>query len=149
MDQNPDTEQHDGIGVLNGFLRGELAAVATYRQALELDAIDAASRNTLRTCLYSHERRAAMIENEIRRLGGDPVESSGLWGSFAKLVEGGAKMLGPDAAVRALEEGEGLGSVDYHRVLYKLPQPARSFVTTQIIPEQERTQAALSALVEA
>lgn len=140
------SHEDNGIGKLNGFLRGEMAAVETYRQALELPDIDARARVTLRQCLLSHERRVAMLDQEIRRLGGDPVSSSGVWGKFAKLVEKGAKAISTDAAISVLEEGEGLGRVDYQRVLYDVPDPARSFLTTQIIPEQERTHEALRSL---
>ena len=93
------SHEDNGIGKLNGFLRGEMAAVETYKQALELPDIDARARVTLRQCLLSHERRVAMLDQEIRRLGGDPVTSSGVWGKFAKLVEKGAKAISTDAAV--------------------------------------------------
>ncbi len=137
------------IGKLNGFLRGEIAAVETYRKALEIAQLDALSRVTLTECLTSHERRVEMIASEIRRLGGVPVTGSGVWGAFARLVEQGATALGADAAVAALEEGEGIGSVDYQRMLYDVPQPTRSFLTTLIIPEQRRTLEAVRAVIPA
>ncbi len=135
-----------GIGTLNGFLRGEIAAVETYRHALELSAIFGRARATLRACLGSHERRVVMFEDEIRRMGGVPAISSGVWGTFAKLVEKAARAIGTQAAVSALERGEGLGRDDYQRVVRDLPMPARTFMTTRIIPEQQRTHDAVCAV---
>ncbi|HVU05775.1 MAG TPA: DUF2383 domain-containing protein, partial [Polyangiaceae bacterium] len=106
---NADTVKH-----LNSFLRGELSAVETYRQAIgKLDGFP--HRKTLEDCSRSHQQRATVLEQEILRRGGQPAKDSGIWGSFATLVEGGAAMLGNKAAISALEEGEDHGRDDYRR----------------------------------
>jgi len=133
------------VSALNSFLRGEISAVETYRQALErLDR--APFRTQLEQCMMSHEMRVNLLKNRIHSLGGEPEQESGAWGTFAKLVEGGAKLLGDKAAVAALEEGEDHGRNDYRRDLEKLDTESRQLVESQVLPEQERTHDTLSLL---
>ncbi len=133
------------VDKLNSFLRGEISAVETYRQALE-KLNDKPEAATLSDCMRSHESRVQLLRQEIRRRGGDPAEGSGPWGAFAKLVEGGARVLGEKAAIAALEEGEDHGRDDYQRDVKALDSEARSFVEQNIVPEQVRTHRALSQL---
>jgi uncharacterized protein (TIGR02284 family) len=131
------------IDQLNSFLRGELSAVETYRQAIgKLQN----HRDLLQQCEQSHASRVTALADEIRRRGGAPAESSGLWGQFATAVEGSAVVLGEKAAIAALEEGEDHGRDDYKRDLKDLDAPARQFVELQLLPEQKRTHDAISAL---
>ena len=133
------------IDQLNSFLRGELSAVETYQQCID----KMSDRNIvaqLRSLQQSHQRRAELLTDRVRMLGGKPAQGSGVWGSFAKVAEGSAKLFGESAAVSALEEGEDHGRDDYRRDVAKLEGEARTFVTTNIMPEQERTHRALSDL---
>ena len=136
---------HDTIDTLNSFLRGEISAVETYRQAIE-KLSDQPEASTLEDCLSSHERRVSLLETEIRRRGGEPAEGSGPWGALVQLIEGGAKLFGTKAAVAALEEGEDHGRDDYKRDAPKLEPDARSFVQQQLLPEQLRTHQTMSSL---
>jgi uncharacterized protein (TIGR02284 family) len=146
-------EQNAGIGVsnekvvdtLNSCLRGELSAVETYRQAME-KVTDASLRPTLEQNSRSHQERAAKLRNRIAQLGGKPSEGSGPWGGFAKLVEGGAKAFGVKAALAALEEGEDHGLRMYKDDLDKLDTSTRSFVEGELLPAQQRSHDAMSAL---
>jgi len=131
--------------VLNSFLRGEISAVETYRQAID-KLRDKPEASTLAECLRSHEQRVSLLQSEIRTRGGDPAQGSGAWGAFAKLLEGGAKMFGAKAAIAALEEGEDHGRDDYKRDISKLEPEARDFVQQRLISEQLRTHQAMSML---
>jgi uncharacterized protein (TIGR02284 family) len=131
---------------LNSFLRGELSAVETYDQAIAKLADEPALRDKLEDCRMSHQRRASLLREEISRRGGEPADGSGVWGSFAQLVEGGAKVFGKKAAIAALEEGEDHGRDDYQGDLDELDADARRFVASQLLPEQLRTHDMLSAL---
>lgn len=132
---------------LNSFLRGEISAVETYRQALESDSIKASAHGAkLAECKQSHEQRVAILTEEIRKLGGTPAEGSGVWGAFAKIVEGGAAALGEKTAIAALEEGEDHGNKDYKTDVEKLDAAARAFVEQKVLPLQLRTHANMSAL---
>jgi uncharacterized protein (TIGR02284 family) len=139
------TTYTETVDQLNSFLRGELSAAETYRQALsKLPSSD--NRITLEQCARSHEQRAGLLSSEVRRLGGEPAESSGAWGTFAKLVTGGAQAFGEKAAIAALEEGEDHGRNDYQRDLDDLEPGARSLIVQQVLPEQQKTHRAMSVL---
>ena len=140
--------QSKTVDVLNSFLRGEISAVETYRQAL--DKIKAETmRTNLEHCLRSHEQRVNLLRQRIRSIGGEPAEGSGAWGAFAKLVEGGAKAFGEKAAISALEEGEDHGRDDYQRDLDKLDLDSRQLVQAQVLPEQVRTHRVVSDMKHA
>jgi hypothetical protein len=133
------------VDTLNGFLRGEISAVETYRQAIS-KLNHSAARAPLQECHGSHEQRIPRLRDEISRMGGVPANDSGAWGSFAKLVEGGAKAFGERAAIAALEEGEDHGLKLYRDDLDKLDPLARQWVERDLLPAQVRTHQAMSTL---
>ena len=138
-----DTQKN--VEQLNSFLRGEISAVETYRQALE--ALRSSTYGAkIAECKQSHEQRVAILTEEIRKLGGTPAQSSGAWGSFVKLIEGGAKALGEKPAIAALEEGEDHGNADYKRDVPKLDPGVRSVIEQRVMPLQLRSHAEMSAL---
>jgi hypothetical protein len=120
--------------------------VETYRQALDMKAPSEDVRSTLQRCSSSHQQRVDALRNEVRRLGGTPETGSGAWGSFAKLIEGGATAFGIKAAIAALEEGEDHGVKVYEKAPTNLPPSAMSFLQKHLLPEQARTHSAMSAL---
>jgi uncharacterized protein (TIGR02284 family) len=135
----------DTVSALNSFLRGEISAVETYRQAIE-KLHDKPEASTLRECLTSHQQRVSLLQSEIQKRGGEPAQGSGVWGAFAQLTEGGAKLFGAKAAIAALEEGEDHGRDDYKRDVAKLEPEVKAFAQQQLIPEQLRTHQAMSTL---
>lgn len=137
--------REQSVDVLNSFLRGEISAVETYRQAIEkVEKSQVASQ--LQDCMQSHKQRVTFLSDQIRMLGGTPSTSSGVWGAFAKAVEAGAKTFGEKAAIAALEEGEDHGRNDYRRDIDKLDAATRQIVQERVLPEQQRTHDTLSAL---
>lgn len=140
------TATETDVTQLNSFLRGELSAVETYAQAIAKLDDEPALRARLEDCRMSHQRRAGLLREEIARRGGEPAEGSGIWGAFAQLIEGGAKVFGKKAAIAALEEGEDHGRDDYRAELDNLDPDLRRLVETQLLPEQLRTHDTLSAL---
>jgi hypothetical protein len=137
--------QNTAVETLNGFLRGEISAVETYRQAIE-GLKTSPSRVELEQCRRSHEQRVEKLRGEVVRLGGEPAHGSGAWGSFARLVEGGAKVLGEKAAISALEEGEDRGLRLYRSDIQKLDPASRAVIESEVLPAQERTHSSLSNL---
>lgn len=134
------------IEQLNSFLRGEISAVETYQMALEkVDDISTA-RDELLVNLKSHQDRVMMLQDAIEAAGGEPATGSGPWGAFAKVVEGGAKILGKKAAIAALEEGEDHGVKDYKIDVNDLEPEARMMLETKLRPAQQQTHDRLSAL---
>ena len=131
---------------LDSFLRGEISAVETYDQALEKLGDDPTVAAPLRAARDSHQMRVERLRDELLRHGAMPSDGSGVWGGFAKLVEGGAKVFGAKSAIAALEEGEDHGRDDYKRELDELSPDVRRLVESELLPEQLRTHDALSAL---
>jgi len=140
--------QEKSVDVLNSFLRGELSAVETYRQAIER-VEKPELRSQLQDCMQSHAQRVTLLRDQITTLGGAPATSSGVWGAFAKAVEGGAKAFGERAAIAALEEGEDHGRNDYKRDVDKLEPTTRDLIRSRVMPEQQRTHDAMSQLKRA
>lgn len=138
-------QANQSVDKLNEFLRGEISAVETYRQALEKISAGG-TRIQLEQCRRSHEERVALLQRSITSFGGKPASTSGAWGSFAKLTEGGAKVFGEKAAIAALEEGEDHGLKLYLNDLEKLDASTLQLVRGDLLPAQERTHRALSDL---
>jgi hypothetical protein len=139
------TTQDTTVATLNGFLRGEISAVETYRQALD-KLQSSPSRAQLEECRRSHAQRVERLRQEVVRLGGTPEEDSGTWGAFAKLVEGSAMVMGEKAAISALEAGEDRGLKLYRDEMGKLDAGARSVIEYEVLPAQESTHHSLSTL---
>ena len=131
---------------LNAYLRGELAAVETYRQAMNALDGDPELRGQLARCRQSHLERVEHLRFEIEMLGGRPSSSSGAWGNFAKLAEGSARIFGKKAALTVLEEGEDYGLRIYRERREGLAPRVQQFVDQRLLPEQRRTHDALSRL---
>ncbi len=140
------TAAESDVKKLNSFLRGELSAVETYDQCIAKIEKNSQIVGTLQDARNSHRQRAELLQTRVAELGGKPATSSGAWGSFAKLVEGGAKAFGESAAVAALEEGEDHGRDDYKRELNDVTPETGTFIRTQLWPAQLQTHDALSRL---
>jgi len=108
--------REESIHQLNSFLRGEISATETYRQAIEkLSTSDAAAAGNLallQEMQEEHGRAAQSIRQRIREMGGEPSDCSGAWGAWAKFTMGAAKLFGEAAALKALKEGEEHGLKD-------------------------------------
>jgi uncharacterized protein (TIGR02284 family) len=135
----------DTVDKLNSLLRGELSAVETYKMALE-KVKKPQIQSILSDCQCSHTERVAILTRMVTECGGRPADNSGPWGQFAKFVEGGAAVIGEEAAVGSLEEGETQGMESYKSELTKLDSRAAKIVETQILPGQERTYKIISDL---
>jgi hypothetical protein len=121
-----------GADVLD-LLQGELAAIETYNQALaSLDSQHDESAE-LRRIRADHQEAAAELRAFLKEFGHDAEVSSGAWGTFAKVVEGTAKLLGTGPALRALREGEQHGLRQYEEFAEERLQPAEfeAFVDRQ------------------
>lgn len=144
-----ETQSHEAkadIDQLNAFLRDELSAVETYQQCLEkIDRPQIASGLT--DLQRSHQKRATLLSQRVQELGGTPETDSGVWGSFAKLVEGGAKMFGEKPALSALEQGEDRGKENYQSKADKLSPVNKAFIDTSILPEHRHSHDALNQLM--
>ena len=135
------------IETCNGLLRGELAAVETYRQALEKFP-DPAEATVLEEVLETHRRHVHKLQEHVRSMNGSPSHESGAWGDFARAVEGTAKMLGESAALQALIAGEKHGIGEYEDALN---DPAvmltiQQIIRSEFLPDLQRNVGRLDTL---
>ena len=124
---------------LNSLLRGEMSAIETYRQALEKMREDNAfGVDELRALQRDHRDAADALWHHIEQHGGAPSEGSGAWGTFAKAIEGVAKIFGDTAALKALKEGEEHGLKDYQAALEDKNLPADCQALIRGLMEKQR-----------
>ncbi len=129
------------IEILNKFLKEELSATETYQQALDKfkeDACDAESES-LMPVYEDHKDAVSSLQALIIRLEGTPCEGSGTWGTWAKIVQGGANILGKKAALKALQAGEKSGAEEYEEALEdtELSSDVRSLIETKLLSAQQ------------
>jgi hypothetical protein len=129
---------------LNSLLRGELAAVETYQQALTKVSTEPGAFE-LRNLEREHRQAAELLRQHIVQRGGRPAEDSGVWGTWARAVEGTAKLFGNAAALRALREGEEHGVGSYESALQNdtLDGDSKELIRSTLLP---RTRAHLPTL---
>jgi uncharacterized protein DUF2383 len=130
------TDTLTDVSTLNSLLRGEMAAIETYRQAIDKFAGEPLVEQ-LRQLRLDHRDAADALWHHIQKHGGKPSEGSGPWGAFAKATEGTAKLLGNTAALKAMKEGEEHGLKDYQDALEsgKLPVDCAELIRG-FIPKQ-------------
>ena len=137
--------------VLNSLLRGEMSAIETYRQAIEKLGSDPHDPwiEELRALQRDHRDAADALWHHVEQHGGKPSEGSGPWGTFAKAVEGVAKLLGNTSALKALKEGEEHGLKDYEDALqdHNLPADCQALIRG-ILPKQRAHIAVIDRLME-
>lgn len=123
------------IDTCNKLLRGELSAIETYHQALE--KIDSGPEaDQLNRILQDHEKSAGALRAHITDMGAIPDSESGAWGTFAKAVEGTAKMFGERSAIMALKQGEEHGISEYEEALNSpdVMQEAKATIRGTLLP---------------
>lgn len=136
-------ENTSTVELLNALLRSELAAVESYRTAIEqLDST--LYHGTLLHCRRSHEDRADVLRQEILQRGGMPVQDPGAWPNVSRFNQFETIVFGDRVAISALTQGENDGQNDYRTVIEQLDPNARRLVESAILPEQERVQSAVS-----
>ena len=126
-------EESEGLASL---VRGELAAVETYKQALEKVG-ELPGSEELRRIESEHEEAVLLLQEHMSDFAAEPPADSGLWGSWAKAVEGGAKLLGGKAAIKALKAGEELGIHEYEDALRDetLDGEIRQMISSELLPK--------------
>ncbi len=92
-----------GVHKLRQLMGAEMSAAETYELALQ--SVDHTGlHHALETILASHSHR---VEQILAQIGGtEPVAYAGVWASFARAFQAGGDLLGNDAALAALQEGE-------------------------------------------
>lgn len=114
------------VDTLNSCLRGELAAIDTYRQALEQGRSNCANDpkfQQLEKVMRDHEQAATLLQSLIRQKGGTPDTDSSAWGTLATQVTAVPKLLGDRTALKALKAGEESGINSYRSLIDGIDTP--------------------------
>jgi uncharacterized protein (TIGR02284 family) len=139
------------IETLNKFLKDELAATETYQQALDKFKQDEdAGSEPLTPIHQDHKEAVASLQALINRLGGEPAEDSGVWGTWATLIQGGANLLGKQVALKVLHEGESKGTESYQKALQDsdLQTDIRSLIENKLLVDSQSHIRQLDQLLE-
>ena len=142
------TNTMTGIETLNSLLRGEMSAIETYRLAIEKLGNEPGAEE-LHAFQREHRDAADRLWHHVERHEGRPPADSGPWGSFAKLVQGTANLLGDAAALKSLKEGEEHGLKEYEEALRNtdLTEDSRELLG-DLLAKQRQHIATLDRLIE-
>jgi uncharacterized protein (TIGR02284 family) len=123
---------------VNSLLRGEISATETYNQAMEKFA-GQTEEPELRRLRDAHREAANTLRQHVHTHGDQPATASGLWGSWAKCVEGTAKLFGKTAALKALKEGEEHGVKQYQSALddKDLATDCKALIRSKFLPQAQ------------
>jgi len=137
---------------LNSLLRGEVSAVETYDQAIEkfTNPLQSEVLTVLAHIRDEHILIVNWLRQRITSQGGDPVEGSGVWGSFTQAITSTAKLLGPQTALAALKQGELIGFENFQKTLADsvLPSDYHATLTQEFIQKSQQHVAALDDLIQ-
>jgi Domain of unknown function (DUF2383) len=138
------------VDALNLLLRGELAAIETYRQALDKAAKETGAAE-LEALQRDHRDASGLLWQRIQKLAGEPAKSSGAWGAFAKAIEGAAKLFGDVTALAILKEGEEHGAGSYRDALEgtALGSESKDLVRPLLAKQQEHVAALVPLIARA
>ena len=137
------------VEVSNSLLRGELAAIETYRKALERYPDTVATPELMRI-QSEHRLSANSLSEYIREMGGTPDTISGAWGSLAKAIQTSANVFGAESAIEFLIVGEKHGRNDYRKALdYEdVLDPCKAIIRNELLPRVKRNISTLRRLGE-
>lgn len=137
--------QEPPVDHLNSLLAGELAASKTYEEARPRISDDLI-RDQLAEHENSHRQRAQQLRGCIEAMGAEPVSTSGVWNSFASLLQESIAGMKDKDAVAALQDEEDLGLRMYQEALENASDKVRELLLESLLPAQEYTLDALSIL---
>ncbi len=129
--------KNDEANNLSVLVKGELAAVETYKQALDQIAGQESVAPDLRRIEAEHEQALSVLREHMAEIKAAAPVDSGLWGEWSKAVEGAATAFGDKAAIKALKEGEEHGVHSYEDALrdQALDAEIRQIIKSQLLPK--------------
>jgi uncharacterized protein (TIGR02284 family) len=138
------------IDACNSLLRGEISAIETYSHAVH-EFGDANEVSLLENMRRDHIESATWLREHVREMGGEPSRDSGLWGAWARGVEGAAKLIGEKTALKALQEGEEHGEKEYEDALEKdrVLDSCKEVIRSELLPRQRQHVSTLRGMAKA
>lgn len=123
---------------MDDLIRGEMAAVKSYTTVLK-DIKDAKERTKLEAIKKDHENAVSKLKSFSPADVLEDTKTAGAWGTFATAWTGGAKLMGNEAALKALTQGEEHGISEYKEALAddNIKTELKQMIKTQFLPKQE------------
>jgi bacterioferritin (cytochrome b1) len=142
-------KKDNGLDEVQALHRGELAAVATYDQAIAKTDREA-FKTTLSRIRDEHRSAADSLRARVVALGGTPATEAGPWGAWTKLVTGASGALGDDPLLGTLKTGEKHGIDEYEDAIEDAEvDAATKDLSRTLLAKQREHVAALEALSSA
>jgi demethoxyubiquinone hydroxylase (CLK1/Coq7/Cat5 family) len=134
---------------LNCLLRGEIAATETYQQALSKVG-DEPGAEEIRRLHREHREAANTLRQHVHDHSATPSHDSGFGGTFAKAIEGLAKLFGDRSAVCTLREGEKQGINHYKDALNdpEVAEDCKTLIRSHLLPQTEEHVKTLDRIIE-
>lgn len=144
---NPRTAGGGSLEMVKSLHRGELAAVASYKDAIAKNDTPAWTP-TFERIQREHETAAEMLRVRVVALNGTADTSAGPWGGWSELVAKGAAALGDGAARDALRIGEQHGLSEYDEAIKsaKVDEDTKAVIRGKLRPLVSEHVQALEAL---
>lgn len=121
---------------LRALWRNELAAVASYEQALAAHGPGWAELMFIRT---SHRDAAEILRGYVEHVDGETDQQAGPWDRLGFHAATGGKLADNKAALQALKEGEKATNKLYEEALEdgSLPPECREVIADIVLPEEQ------------
>lgn len=134
-------------GSLSSLIKDELAAAETYRQALE--TVRGPEAEALRRFETEHEDAARILRDRLAAVGVEPPEGTGLWGAWARAIEGSERFFDERAVLKILKLGEERGAADYQEALRDpaLGDAVKELISGELLPNARARAEAMGKLV--
>lgn len=135
---------------LDDLIRGELAALKAYDQALK-DVKAPKERERLQAIRNNHEKAVSKLS---KYAAGKPelledTEDAGPWGTFAKAWTKTRSFTGNEGALKALKDGEEHGIEEYQEALDddSIPKELKQAIKSDLLPQQKEHMESLNKMI--
>lgn len=124
------------IEELNELIRFDYDAIGAYDSAIA-DIAEVAIRDPLVQFRGDHQRHVEMLSVMVRRLGGEPVEHSGVKGALRKTMTKVAGLGGTELTLKAMRSNEELLNKTYaHHLSLDFPDDVKDLIRRNYGDEQ-------------
>ncbi len=144
-----ETDIDESVDTLNSLLRGELAAIESYENAL-FRFEGQMEEATLSIFCNEHREAAILLRERVIDFGGEPFAGPGPWGVLAAAVTGAANVMGGSAALSALRRGEEHAARMFDEAVFgeAVSDECHALISSYLLPHARRRIESLGRLID-
>ena len=135
---------------LDDLIRGELAALQAYDQALK-DVKEPKQREKLQAIRNNHEKAVSKLSKYVASKPEllEDTKDAGPWGTFAKAWTKTRSFTGNEGALKALIDGEEHGIEEYQEALDddSVPKELKQAIKSDMLPQQKKHKESLNKMI--